>query len=51
LALGHQLDEVKLLKADALELLGGEALTATGRNYYFTVAKQLRQSAGQPPAH
>jgi len=44
LALNHKVGEVKLLKADALEQLGSELLTATGRNYYFTVAKQLRES-------
>lgn len=46
LALDYKVAEVKHLKADALERLGSELLTATGRNYYFTVAKQLRESAG-----
>ncbi|MGI9324842.1 MAG: alkyl sulfatase dimerization domain-containing protein, partial [Pseudomonadales bacterium] len=45
LALGLKVGEVKNLKADALERLGSQLLTATGRNYYFTVAKQLRESA------
>lgn len=44
LALGYRVGEVKNLKADALERIGRELLTATGRNYYFTVAKQLRES-------
>ncbi len=44
LALGYADDDVRHLKADALELIGGELLTATGRNYYFSVAKQLRES-------
>ncbi len=46
LALDYEVDEVKHLKADALERLGRQLLTATGRNYYFTVAKQLRAAAG-----
>jgi uncharacterized sulfatase len=46
LALDYKVGEVKHLKADALERLGSQLLTATGRNYYFTVAKQLRESAG-----
>ena len=44
LALSYRVDDVKHLKADALERIGGKILTATGRNYYFTVAKQLRDS-------
>jgi len=38
--------EPKLIKAEALEALGEQLLTATGRNYYLTVAQELRQSAG-----
>jgi uncharacterized sulfatase len=45
LALEYKVAEVKLLKADALERLGSQLLTTTGRNYYLTVAKQLRESA------
>ncbi|NND68454.1 MAG: alkyl/aryl-sulfatase [Halioglobus sp.] len=45
LALEYKVGEVTLLKADSLERLGSQLLTATGRNYYFTVAKQLRESA------
>jgi alkyl sulfatase BDS1-like metallo-beta-lactamase superfamily hydrolase len=44
LALEYRLNDVKQLKADALERIGRDLLTATGRNYYFTVAKQLRDS-------
>ena len=34
----------KLMKAEALEALADNLLTATGRNYYLTVAQELRQS-------
>lgn len=44
LALDYEVNRVKRLKADALDKLGSQLLTATGRNYYFSVAKQLRQS-------
>lgn len=44
LALEHRVAEARHLKADALEKIGGLLLTATGRNYYFTVAKQLREA-------
>lgn len=43
LALNHEVSRVKLLKADALEKIGNQLLTATGRNYYLSVAKQLRE--------
>ena len=33
------------LKADALDALARELLTATGRNYYLTTALELRQAA------
>ena len=33
------------LKAEALDALAKALLTATGRNYYMTVARQLRQRA------
>ena len=45
LALEYKTPAVQRLKADALEQLGRNLLTATGRNYYFTVAKQLRAKA------
>lgn len=35
----------KLIKATALEALASTLLTATGRNYYLTVAQELRKSA------
>ena len=35
----------KLMKAAALEGLAENLLTATGRNYYFTVAQELRKAA------
>jgi alkyl sulfatase BDS1-like metallo-beta-lactamase superfamily hydrolase len=37
----------KLLKAEALEGLAENLLTATGRNYYLTSAQELRKAAGQ----
>ncbi|MYK28622.1 MAG: alkyl/aryl-sulfatase [Gammaproteobacteria bacterium] len=37
------------LKADALDALARELLTATGRNYYMTTAQQLRQAADRVP--
>jgi len=38
------------LKADALTILGERCLTATGRNYYLTVAQELHQQAmGRKP--
>ena len=36
-----------LLKADALDALARELLTATGRNYYMTTALQLRRAAAE----
>lgn len=45
LALNYERSSVQRLKADALESLGNQLLTATGRNYYFSVAKQLRENA------
>lgn len=38
--------EPKLIKAQALEALAEQLLTATGRNYYLTVAQELRGQAG-----
>ncbi|MEM7281871.1 MAG: alkyl/aryl-sulfatase [Pseudomonadota bacterium] len=35
----------RLLKAEALETLGRNFVTAIGRNYYLTVAQQLRREA------
>lgn len=35
--------EYRLIKAEALTALGDRMLTATGRNYYYTVANELRE--------
>ena len=48
LALNPADPDAMLLKADALDALARELLTATGRNYYMTVARQLRQRAPRP---
>jgi uncharacterized sulfatase len=45
LALQPDAVEPKLLKAEALENLAEALLTATGRNYYLSVAQQLRAEA------
>ena len=37
--------EPKLVKAEALEALAEQLLTATGRNYYLTIAQELRKAA------
>ena len=43
---GDQLaQQAKLLKADALEYLGRNTITALARNYYLTVAQELRKQA------
>ena len=42
IALNPESAQPKLLKAEALEKLAEELLTATGRNYYLTVAQELR---------
>jgi uncharacterized sulfatase len=42
LALDPKSERAKLLKADALTMLGERCVTATGRNYYLTVAQELR---------
>jgi len=47
LALKPQADEPKLVKAEALEALAEKLITATGRNYYLTVAQELRAKAGK----
>jgi uncharacterized sulfatase len=43
IALDPTAREPKLIKAEALEALAEQRLTATGRNYYLTVAQELRQ--------
>jgi uncharacterized sulfatase len=45
IALQPDSNDVKLLKATALEKLAEDLLTATGRNYYLTVAQELRAEA------
>lgn len=45
IALNPDAKEPKQLKADALERLAEDLLTATGRNYYLTVAQELRAEA------
>jgi len=42
IALSPESGEAKLLKAEALENLAENLVTATGRNYYLTVAQELR---------
>lgn len=45
LALNPDAATPKLIKAEALEALAENLLTATGRNYYLTVAQELRAAA------
>ncbi|MEO0578466.1 MAG: alkyl sulfatase dimerization domain-containing protein [Pseudomonadota bacterium] len=45
LAVSQHQREAMLTKADALELLGRNLVTAIGRNYYLTVAQELRKEA------
>lgn len=45
IALDPTAKEPKLLKADALTSLGCQTVTATARNYYLTVARELRDDA------
>jgi alkyl sulfatase BDS1-like metallo-beta-lactamase superfamily hydrolase len=49
IALSPNAAESKLIKAQALEDLAENLLTATGRNYYLTVAQELRAAAQQTP--
>ena len=37
--------DARNMKADALEILAENLLTATGRNYYLTVAQELRETS------
>ncbi|NQT85582.1 alkyl/aryl-sulfatase, partial [bacterium] len=45
IALDPRAPEPKRIKADALTALAENLLTATGRNYYLTVARELRAAA------
>ncbi|WP_205847978.1 alkyl sulfatase dimerization domain-containing protein [Anaerohalosphaera lusitana] len=45
IALNPDASEPKLIKAEALEALAENLLTATGRNYYLTAAQELRKQA------
>ena len=47
LALDPTAKEPKLIKADALEAIAQNVLSGIGRNYYLTVAQELRQDAEQ----
>lgn len=47
IVLNSEATEPKLIKATALEALAEQLLTATGRNYYLTVAQQLRKATGK----
>ncbi len=42
IALDHRADDARLLKADAIDQLGYDLVTATGRNYLHTSAQELR---------
>jgi len=50
LALNPKAAEPKRIKADALTALAEKLLTATGRNYYLTVAQELRAAAASAAA-
>ena len=43
IALGHRADDARLLKADAIDELAYNLVTATGRNYLHTSAQELRE--------
>jgi hypothetical protein len=47
IALDPNSKEPKQLKAEALEALAEQLLTATGRNYYLSVAQELRKDASR----
>jgi alkyl sulfatase BDS1-like metallo-beta-lactamase superfamily hydrolase len=42
IALDHRADDARILKADAIDELGYNLVTATGRNYLHTCAQELR---------
>ena len=45
IALDHETSTARSLKADALTQLGQDQITATARNYYLTVAQELREAS------
>ena len=47
MALNPAAREPKIIKADALTNMAEKLLTATGRNYYLTVAQELRAAADE----
>jgi len=47
IALDHRTDEATSMKADALDELGYNLVTATGRNYLHTCAQELRNPASE----
>jgi alkyl sulfatase BDS1-like metallo-beta-lactamase superfamily hydrolase len=47
IALNPEAREPKLLKAESLEVLAYKLMTATGRNYYLTVAQELRRAGSR----
>jgi len=51
LALDYETTRAQLLKADALAELAERNLTATARNYYLTVAQELRKAADDASGH
>ncbi len=48
IALDHRTTEAKNLKADAIDELAYNLVTATGRNYLHTSAQELREAAATP---
>ncbi|MEM7336118.1 MAG: alkyl sulfatase dimerization domain-containing protein, partial [Chloroflexota bacterium] len=47
LAFAPQAKRPKLIKAEALEAIGETVLSGIGRNYYFTVAQELRNAVNK----
>ena len=47
IALDRSAAEPKLLKAEALEAIGETVLSGIGRNYYLTLAQELREQASE----
>lgn len=45
IAINHDLNASRLLKASALEAIAENVVSGIGRNYYLTVAQELRQKA------